>query len=44
VYEEAKRMHPERWSGRTRNWDHEETVELNPVNELAEDIEIKMAA
>jgi putative transposase len=44
VYEEAKIMHPERWSGRTRNWDHEETVELNPVNELAEDIEIKMAA
>ena len=44
VYEEAKKMHPERWSGTTRNWDHEATVELNPVNKCAEHIEIKMAA
>jgi putative transposase len=44
VYEEAKRLHPERWSGRTRNWKHEATVELNPVNEHLENIAIKMAA
>jgi putative transposase len=44
VYEEAKKMHPERWSGRTRNWDHVPAVELNPVNEPTGNIEIKMAA
>jgi len=37
-------MYPERWSGRTRNWDHDPTVELNPVNEHTGNIEIKMAA
>jgi transposase InsO family protein len=30
VYEEAKRRHPERWSGSTRNWDPIRTVWLNP--------------
>jgi putative transposase len=28
VYEEAKKKHPERWSGETRNWTHEPTVKL----------------
>jgi transposase InsO family protein len=30
VYEEAKRRHPERWSGATRNWSRVEVVKLNP--------------
>lgn len=29
VYEKAKREKPERWSGRTRNWNHIEEVSLN---------------
>lgn len=30
VYEAARRRHPERWSGTTRNWAPIETVVLNP--------------
>ena len=30
VYQEAKKKHPERWSGDTRNWDNIEEVNLNP--------------
>jgi putative transposase len=30
VYEQAKRQHPERWSGRTRNWNPVGAVSLNP--------------
>ena len=30
VYEAAKKRHPERWSGKTRNWEHEGIVNLNP--------------
>jgi putative transposase len=30
VYEKAKSLHPERWSGETRNWTLEEEVWLNP--------------
>lgn len=30
IYEEAKRRHPSRWSGKTRNWDPVATVRLNP--------------
>ena len=44
VYEEAKLMYPERWSGRTRNWDHKATVELNPANEHTCDLGMKKAA
>jgi putative transposase len=44
VYEEAQKLHPERWSGNTRNWSHEPTVKLNPVNERTESLEMKMAA
>jgi transposase InsO family protein len=31
LYEKAKRAKPDRWSGRTRNWDHCAIVWLNPV-------------
>jgi len=44
VYEKAKQQHPERWSGETRNWDHEAVVKLNPVNETQQDIEMKKVA
>lgn len=30
VYETARNANPQRWSGNTRNWDHEAGVELNP--------------
>lgn len=30
VYEEARRRHPERWSGPARKWKRPETVTLNP--------------
>lgn len=30
VYEAAKKKHPERWSGTTRNWQHVQVVHLNP--------------
>lgn len=33
VYEDAKKRHPERWSGEVRNWQHEAIVKLNPANE-----------
>ena len=32
VYEQAKAKNPERWSGKTRNWDMIEEVSLNPEN------------
>lgn len=33
VYKEAKRQHPERWSGNTRDWSLPEYVALNPISE-----------
>ena len=30
VYERARQKHPQRWSGKTRNWDSIEEVYLNP--------------
>jgi len=30
VYQKAKKEHPERWSGDTRNWDYIDEVNLNP--------------
>jgi len=30
VYETAKARHPNRWSGKTRNWAHDSRVYLNP--------------
>ena len=44
VYEKARKLHPERWAGKTRNWDHVAAVELNPDNEHTENIEMKKAA
>ncbi len=35
LYEQARKKHPERWSGDTRNWQHEAKVKLNPHNEGA---------
>ena len=34
VYEEAKLNHPERWSGKTRNWEPIKEVYLNPEGAL----------
>lgn len=31
VYEKAKEKNPIRWSGKTRNWDHNDVVHLNPL-------------
>ena len=44
VYEKARRLHLERWAGRTRNLDHVEAVELNPGSEHTVNIEMKKAA
>jgi len=44
VYEEAKNRHPERWSGKTRNWNHEAMVTLNPANQKTQKIKLKEAA
>ena len=33
VYTEARRSHPERWTGKIRNWDLIEKVDLNPDKE-----------
>lgn len=30
IYQQAKEKHPERWSGKTRNWSRVEEVALNP--------------
>ncbi len=34
VYENAKKAHPERWSGATRNWALPDTVTLNPDKKI----------
>ncbi len=44
VYEGAKKIYPGRWSGETRNWNHEAVVMLNPINEPVQDIESRKAA
>lgn len=36
VYEEAKKRHPERWSGATRNWQPVRVVHLNPDQRVPE--------
>ncbi len=43
VYEEAKRKHPNRWTGNTRNWEPITEVYLNPLKETKED-DIQRAA
>ena len=37
VYQQARVRHPERWSGRTRNWSPITEVVLNPGREAAND-------
>lgn len=49
VYEEAKKRHPQRWSGSTRNWSLANTVTLNPNKKFnlsahKNDEEFKLAA
>jgi putative transposase len=44
VYEAAKRCHPERWSGETRNWSHVGEVWLNPESPTAVSDEIREKA
>ena len=36
VYEEAKKAHPERWTGETRDWSLDEEVWLNPERKVTE--------
>ena len=36
LYKKAKLICPHRWSGETRNWNHEDTVSLNPLKTLKE--------
>jgi putative transposase len=40
IYEAAKNKHPERWSGKTRNWELPQEVHLNPETNS---LEIKQA-
>ena len=44
LYERARRRHPARWSGATRNWEHVETVKLNPLRDQDAIAEVKRAA
>ncbi len=44
VYKLARKKHPERWSGKTRNWDRKQTVNLNPGDEPVADTELNKAA
>ena len=30
IYREARKRNPQRWSGKTRKWEHDEVVRLNP--------------
>lgn len=39
VYEAAKKKHPSRWSGATRNWEHINVVNLNPEHPLGKEAE-----
>lgn len=47
VYQLAKERHPERWSGKTRNWDPVESVALNkgkpPRKEMDKDVGVEAA-
>lgn len=44
VYEAAKKRHPERWSGETRNWSPVMSVSLNPNKQRRETEEVRKAA
>ncbi len=39
LYEEARRLHPERWSRTTRDWTPEKTVYLNPNKSTQKEVE-----
>jgi putative transposase len=41
LYEKAKAACPERWSGKSRNWDRLETVSLNPQKSIQEQVATK---
>lgn len=43
VYQKAKLTHPERWSGKTRNWDYINEVNLNPEKSKSDIKENKAA-
>ncbi|MGB5447125.1 MAG: hypothetical protein WBM99_16675 [Psychromonas sp.] len=43
VYQKAKLAHPERWSGKTRNWDYINEVNLNPKKNKSDIKENKVA-
>jgi len=44
VYEAARTRCPERWSGPSRNWDHERVVFLNPNNSTEKEVVLKEKA
>jgi transposase InsO family protein len=44
VYEAARKRHPERWSGETRNWSPVKQVVLNRKEHLSIEKEVKKAA
>lgn len=46
TYEAAKKRHPYRWSGHTRNWDHNNVVYLNPgkAKKVNPDTKLKKAS
>ena len=44
VYEQAKMQHPERWSGKTRNWDRIDVVHLNPEKGKSQNVVLAEAA
>lgn len=41
LYEAAKNQYPERWSGKTRDWEPVKTVYLNPGKPMKKEVELK---
>jgi transposase InsO family protein len=41
VYEQARRRHPERWAGATRNWTPVDAVQLNPERRPTEKADLR---
>ena len=41
LYEEAKQLLPERWAGKTRNWEPVSVVYLNPGKPKKEEVDLK---
>ena len=44
LYESARAQRPDRWSGSSRNWEHENIVFLNPNNSIEKEVELKEKA